>query len=70
MFRQIIIAILLFSNTGLVLGSDVRRRVVAFPQSFPQCLMITGSPAVTFTRDQGATLAPSAESLSGTGYTY
>ncbi len=32
--------------------------------------MITGTPAVTFTRDEGRTLAPTAESLTGIGYTY
>lgn len=46
------------------------RRAVAVPPPFPPCAMITGTPAVTFTRDQGATLAPTAEPLTGTGYTY
>jgi len=32
--------------------------------------MITGTPAITFTRDFGATLTPIAEKLSGTAYTY
>jgi hypothetical protein len=32
--------------------------------------MVTGTPAVTFTRDAGRTFAPIAEPLSGIGYTY
>lgn len=32
--------------------------------------MITGSPAVTFTRDNGATLTPTTGTLGGIGYTY
>jgi hypothetical protein len=32
--------------------------------------MVTGTAAVTFTRDRGRTLAPRAQSLSGIGYTY
>ena len=53
-----------------VLNAAPRRRAVRFPPSFPACSMITGTPAVTFTRDHGATLAPTAECLSGIGYTY
>jgi hypothetical protein len=46
------------------------RRAVSVPAPFPPCSMITGTPAVTFTRDHGATLAPTAERLTGIGYTY
>ena len=47
-----------------------RRRPSATPARFPDCAMITGTPAVTFTRDAGATLAPRAETLQGIAYTY
>ena len=47
-----------------------RRRTSNPPTPFPGCTMITGTPAVTFTRDEGRTLAPSSEPLSGIGYTY
>ena len=53
-----------------VTADGTRRRSVAFPASFPPCSMVTGTPAVTFTRDNGATLTPTAERLSGIGYTY
>lgn len=47
-----------------------RRRVVRVPPQYPLCSMITGSAAVTFTRDEGRTLAPSAEPLTPIAYTY
>lgn len=45
-----------------------RRRAVT--PAFPSCSVITGTAAVTFTRDAGRTLTPSAETLDGIGYTY
>ena len=47
-----------------------RRRAVGKPSQYPPCSMITGTAAVTFTRDLGATLAPSAQSLRPVAYTY
>jgi hypothetical protein len=35
----------------------------------PTCTTITGTAAVTFTKDEGATLTPSNQTLSGVGYT-
>ncbi|HSP13636.1 MAG TPA: dispase autolysis-inducing protein [Thermoanaerobaculia bacterium] len=55
---------------GFPAAAATRRRAVEVPSPFPACSMITGTPAVTFTRDHGATLAPTAERLSGIGYTY
>src|SRR5512138_650025 len=46
------------------------RRAAIVPPAFPPCAMITGTPAVTFTRDNGATLTPTSDQLSGIGYTY
>src|SRR5579862_6740418 len=51
------------------LGAAPRRRAVV-PPPFPPCSIVTGTPAVTFTRDQGRSLAPIAERLTGIGYTY
>ena len=47
-----------------------RRRAATPPPLFPHCTMVTGTAAVTFTRDDGRTLAPTAERLTGIGYTY
>jgi len=47
-----------------------RRRATAPPIPFPGCAIVSGTPAVTFTRDEGRTLTPTAERLSGVGYTY
>jgi hypothetical protein len=46
-----------------------RRRAVA-PVIFPDCGSVTGSPAVTFSRDGGRTLVPTVEKLDGIAYTY
>ena len=69
MARKLVLSLLML-GTVAVAGAETRRRAVAFPPSFPSCSTIAGSPAVTFTRDQGATLTPTAERLSGIGYTY
>jgi hypothetical protein len=55
---------------SLPLAAAGKQRAVEVPRPFPQCSMITGTAAVTFTRDQGVTLMPTAEQLSGIGYTY
>jgi hypothetical protein len=47
-----------------------RRRAARSPMQFPQCSMITGSAAVTFTLDEGRTLAPSAVPLTPVSYTW
>jgi hypothetical protein len=57
-------------------GNDVGRDVAdAAPDasiawSAPDCVAVTGSAAVTFTDDEGATLALTAGTLSGIAYTY
>jgi hypothetical protein len=62
---------LLFLLLFLTASADAapRRRAVTAPQPAPPCI-ITGTSAVTFTRDEGRTLAPSAVPLRGLGYTY
>ncbi len=51
-------------------ASAQRRRSVVVQAPFPRCSVVTGTPAVTFTRNDGRTLAPIAERLEGIGYTY
>lgn len=46
------------------------RRPSTPPPLFPNCPVIDGTPGVTFTRDAGETLAPTAQRLSGIAYTY
>src|SRR5688572_14955646 len=46
------------------------RRRAAAPAQFPACAAVAGTPAVTFSRDGGATVAPRAMPLRGIGYTY
>jgi hypothetical protein len=48
----------------------VERRRTTSPKPFPPCTTVTGTAAVTFTRDGGRTLAPTSERLEGIGYTY
>ncbi|MGZ8867306.1 MAG: WD40/YVTN/BNR-like repeat-containing protein [Thermoanaerobaculia bacterium] len=65
MFRVLtVLAIALLAHPAVA----NRRRSVT--PSFPPCTVITGTAAVTFTRDAGRTLAPSTETLEGIGYTY
>ncbi|HKO54590.1 MAG TPA: dispase autolysis-inducing protein [Thermoanaerobaculia bacterium] len=60
--RRLLILSLLFSTAAL---AAPRRRVVGQP-----CSLITGTPGVTITRNEGVTLTPTAERLTGVGYTY
>lgn len=62
-----ILTLLLLAATPVM--SAQRRRAVV-PPAFPPCVTVEGTPAVTFTRDQGRTLAPVAQRLEGIGYTY
>ena len=51
-------------------SAAARRRSVRAPEQYPPCGLITGTAAVTFTHNSGATLAPSAESGRPLAYTY
>jgi len=62
-----ILTLLLLVAAPFVSGQ--RRRAV-IPPDLPPCFMVDGTPAVTFTRDHGRTLAPIAQRLEGIGYTY
>lgn len=47
-----------------------KRRAAGVPRPYPQCAMVLGTGAITFTLDEGQTLAPTAEPLRGLAYTY
>src|SRR4051812_39701924 len=47
-----------------------RRRATTAPTPFPGCMIVNGTPGVTFTRDEGRTLMPVAQRLSGSARTY
>ncbi|MGA7617569.1 MAG: dispase autolysis-inducing protein [Thermoanaerobaculia bacterium] len=53
-------------------GTPARRRSVRPPEHWhvPQCEVVRGIPAVTFSRDRGATVAERSETLGGIGYTF
>lgn len=53
---------------AVLLGASHRRAVA--PPLFPSCTSVSGSPAVTFSRDGGRTAIPVEQKLSGIGYTY
>jgi photosystem II stability/assembly factor-like uncharacterized protein len=46
------------------------RHRAALPVVFPACAVVQGTPAVTFSRDGGGTIAAVAQKLEGIGYTY
>lgn len=65
---RLTLALLLLLSAG-ALDAAPRRRAVT-PAQFPPCHSVAGTPAVTFSRDGGATVAPREMRLSGIGYTY
>jgi photosystem II stability/assembly factor-like uncharacterized protein len=67
MMRRLVVLFLLALSIPV---AAQRRRAVRSPERFPQCSMITGTAAVTFTLDEGRTLAPSAQSPRPISYTY
>ena len=62
--------VLLFLVVILALPAAARRRAVTPRQQYPPCSMVTGSSAVTFTRNDGWTLAPFAAAPQPIAYTY
>jgi hypothetical protein len=56
--------------TTLLLLGLVSLPALAQPWSAPACDRVAGTAAVTFTRDEGATLAPTVRVLRGTKYTF
>ena len=67
MRRSLLLVLVL---AAAVPAAAARRRAVRATPLYPPCGMITGTAAVTFTHDFGATLAPSSESLRPISYTY
>src|SRR5689334_6737880 len=47
-----------------------RRRAITPAELYPQCAMVTGNPGVTFTRNEGWTVAPFAQPPRPISYTY
>ena len=66
MNRRVLLLLMVF----LALPAAAKQRPSHKPALYPRCTMVTGSPAVTFTHDEGRTLAPRAESLTPVGYTW
>jgi len=64
------LTLVLTLSFALPLAAQSRRRATTQPVPFPGCTIVNGTPAVTFTRDEGRTLTPTAQPLSGIGYTY
>ena len=70
MLRRLIVFTLLIGVSSSLVFAATRRRAAKSAEVFPVCSMVTGSAAITFSRDHGRTLAPTAERLSGIGYTF
>jgi hypothetical protein len=70
MTRKLLLSLLFTAAAFDTAAAGAVRRRASTPRPFPPCSMISGTAAVTFTHDDGRTLAPSAETLSGVGYTY
>lgn len=62
----ILLLVLLVPSSG---WSVTRRRAVII-KPYPPCSVISGTSAVTFTRDEGRSLAPTSQPLGGTAYTF
>ena len=68
MFRRIVL-VSLFVLAALPLAAS-KRRAAGTPRAFPPCSMVTGTGGVTFTTDEGRTLAPTSQGMRGIAYTY
>jgi hypothetical protein len=62
--------VLLSLFLALALPAAARRRAVSPREQYPPCSMVTGNAAVTFTRNDGFTLAPFAAPPQPIAYTY
>lgn len=68
MTRRFTVVLLLLVSTVPVFAS--RRRAATPRESHPPCSMVTGTAGVTFTRNEGRTLAPSTAPRRPLAYTY
>jgi hypothetical protein len=64
------ISVLLSLFIVVALPAAARRRAVSPREQYPPCSMVTGSSTVTFTRNEGWTVAPFAEAPQPISYTY
>ena len=69
MKRSLILMLLLVVAAPALIAAP-RRRAVGRPDAVPPCSMVMGTPGVTFTFDDGETLAPRAQRVFGVAYTY
>lgn len=69
MGRRILLSLLVLA-LALPAVAASRRRASRSPSFYPQCSMVTGTGGVTFTRDEGRTLAPTAEPMRPIAYTW
>ncbi|HYC63030.1 MAG TPA: dispase autolysis-inducing protein [Thermoanaerobaculia bacterium] len=67
--KRLIVVLLLLSST-VSMHAAGKRRAVGRSVQYPPCSMVTGSSAVTFTRNEGFTLAPLAVAPQPISYTY
>jgi photosystem II stability/assembly factor-like uncharacterized protein len=68
MTRKLALLLVVFSM--LPAAAQRRRAVRSGPPPSAQCAIVTGTAAVTITRDEGRTLTPSAQTLRPIAYTY
>ncbi|HEX6641882.1 MAG TPA: hypothetical protein VF215_12265, partial [Thermoanaerobaculia bacterium] len=68
--KRRISALLLLSALVVFPAAAARRRAVSPAELYPRCAMVTGNPGVTFTRNEGFTLAPFAAPPLPISYTY
>lgn len=66
MTRRIVVLLMVW----IALPAAARRRAANTPALFPGCSMVMGTGAVTFTLDEGRTLAPAARAIEPVGYTW
>lgn len=66
MSRRFLLLLLVF----LAVPAAAKRRAAHKPELYPRCTMVAGTGAVTFTHDEGRTLAPTAERITPVGYTW
>jgi hypothetical protein len=66
--KQILFLAMILASSMSLSGAPPRRAVPSSP--FPSCASVSGSPAVTFSRYGGRTLAPVDQPLTGVAYTY
>src|SRR4051812_37717165 len=68
--KTLLAAVLVLPLLAPTASAGPRRRAAGPRESYPNCSMVTGSSAVTFTRNEGWTVAPFAVPTRPIAYTY